>query len=839
LDRRLDTHASTIDNCPVLLWLDRLRHDLTHTARMVARAPAFALIAVVSIAFGTGANIAIFSTADAMLLRPLPVPDWSDLVTVGTRVRREVSSFNVSSYQDFADVRARTRSFTDLAAFTSTLMGFSAAPGAPAQVKLATVVTHNYFRVMGVEPALGRAFLPDDDEEGRPPTVVLSHRLWQSMFAGDPDVLARTVRVAGIDCAIVGVAPEAFWGLNQRYIPEAAFLPIGLWPRLTRTPTGLNPLTSRDFDGLIVKGRLRPGITLSDAQSELTVVAADLARIYPATNRNQALVVQTELEVKAAADPFSTGALLLLSTLSLAVLAVACANVSGLLASRAPVRAREIALRLAIGAGRARLFRQLMTESVAVALAGAFGGLLVGWAGVALLNQIRYPSEVVAMPRAYIDARAMTMALVLAIASAVFFGLVPAWQATRTNLVQPLKAGDAAPGRLRLTGRHVLVTLQVSLSMVLVTIAIFTSQAFQAIFGEGPGFRTTNLAKLTVDPGQAGHPSNLSAGYFERVLNSARAAPGVTFAGATSGMPLFSGEMAPVVPEGVSLPEGQSRVQVVASRIDEQYFAAMDIAMLSGRAFDPTDGPSAARVAIVNDTFARRFWPNADAIGKRVQRADLGDQWITIVGVVRTSKYWFPGENPQPAIYFPYRQDVPGRMAVLIAVRGDSRSYLAPLGDLVRAADPDVPVYDVQTIEDYYDARATSFGNVLLRLVGGMGVMGMILTMSGLYGLVSYAANRRTREIGIRLAIGASQGRVLRMVLRQGMAPAVAGVVLGSALSLAAARLLGANVPIHYDYRPVALLAIVPALVLVTAAAAFLPARRASRVAPTIALRCE
>ena len=820
------------------LWLERTWQDLKQTARVIVRAPGFAAIAVVSIAFGTGANIAIFSTADALLLRPLPVPRWTELVTVGTQIRREVSVFNVSSYPDYVDVRARARSFTGLAAFDLMFLGISPSVTAPPQVRLATVVTSNYFDVLGVPLAMGRTFHADEDQEGRAPTVIIGHQLWQSTFSGDPAVLGRTLRVAGIDCTIVGVASESFWGLNQRYMPEAAFLPIGLLPRLMPTRVQ-NPLTDRDLDTFTVKGRLRDDVSMADARAELDVIATDLGRLYPATNAHQELVAQTELEVKAAGDPFSTGALLLLSILSIAVLAVGCTNVAGLLASRAPLRSREIALRLAIGASRARLFRQLMTESGVLALVGGVGGLGVGYAGVALLNQIRYPSDVVAMPRALIDDRALTVALVLAAASAILFGLVPAWQATRTDLIRPLKSGDAAPaGRLRLTGRNLLVSVQVTLSLVLVTIAVFTSQAFSRIFGDGPGFRVERMAKITIDPTQTGRGHVDAMRVVQRVLDEARALPGVESVGAASAMPLFSFEVMTIAPEGERLLDGQVRVPLIANRIDERYLDTMGIALLAGRGILATDLATTGRVAVVNETAATHYWPGESAVGKRF-RLPNQDGWIEVVGVARTTKYWFPGENPQRAIYLPFRQHPTGPMVVLAATTAASASVIGPLRDLVHSVDPDVPAFDAATIEDYYDARATSFGDVLLSLVTGMGVMGMTLTLTGLYGLVSFAASRRTREIGIRIAIGASPGRVLRMILRQGLTPAWLGIIAGVALSIATAELLRGNVPLAYDYRPQSLLVIVPLLVGVSALAALVPARRAASVPPTVALRCE
>ena len=834
--------------------VSRLLQDLRHALRLIGRAPGFAVIAVISIAFGTGANIAIFSTADALLLRPLPVPDWSRLVTVGTTKRREASLFNVSSYPDYVDVRDRARSFTGLTAFAYAWLGVSPRASEPPQVKATTIVASNYFQVLGIDLAMGRAFLQDEDLEGRQPTVVISHRLLQSMFASDPGVLGRRLRVSGIDCEIVGVAPAAFWGLNGRYIPELAFLPIGMWPRLpsgaagsggsvgvrtaTTAASPFNPLTARDADLLTVKGRLRPGVTLADAQAEVDVIAADLARAYPATNAHQNLLAQTEMQVKTAADPFSTGALMLLSLLSLSVLAVGCTNVAGLLASRAPIRAREIALRLAIGASRGRVFRQLMTESLVIALAGGLGGIAVGYAGVALLGQIRYPSDVIALPQAQIDDRALAVALMLAMASALLFGIVPAWQATRTNLLQPLKAGDGGGGRLRLTGRNLLVATQVTLSLALVTIAVFTSQAFHRIFSDGPGFRVTNMAKLTVAPEQAGYRGADATAFFDRLLTAARGLSGAQAVGVASAMPLFSFETTMIAPEGERLADDQSRPTSVSNRIDEGYFEAMEIPLVSGRPFLATDVRTSPRVAIVNETLASYYWPGDHAVGKRF-RVPPDDGWIEIVGVVRTSKYWFAGENPQRAVFFPFRQQLAGRLTILAATAGESRSLIDPLRNVVRGLDADVPVYDAHTIESFYDARATSFGNVLLRLVSGMGLMGMTLTITGLYGLVSYAANRRTREIGIRIAIGASPGRVLTMILRQGMRPAWLGAVAGAGVSLVTADLVAGEMPIAFSYQPATIFAIVPILIVVSAIAAGIPARRASRVSPSVALRAE
>lgn len=382
--------------------LESLWRDLRHSARVLARNPIFTAIAVVSIAFGTGANVAIFSATDAILLRPLPVAHPHELVTIGSREKRGVATVSVASYPDYVDLRERARSFDGLIAFTSRTAAVAVRAGAPSRMRILTMVSGNFFRVLGVAPHVGRAFRPEEDSvPGRDAVVVLSYGLWKDQFGGDPSVLGRTVRIAGIEFTVVGVAPVEFTGVDTRS-RDGAYVPIAMWPRLMTTP-GLDPLTSRGYHFVNVKGRLKRDVSMTKAQTELAAIGADLARAYPDTNRDQAIAAQTELEVRFARNPLDAGLVVILTILSVAVLCVACANVAGLLASRAPVRAREIALRLSIGAGRLRLIRQLIMESLGIALVGAMGGLGVGYAGIILLRQIQFPTDVIAVPVMQLD----------------------------------------------------------------------------------------------------------------------------------------------------------------------------------------------------------------------------------------------------------------------------------------------------------------------------------------------------------------------------------------------------------------------------------------------------
>ena len=821
------------------LWLERIWQDVRQACRLFARNPGFTAIAVSSIALGTGANVAMFSAADALLLRPLPVVRPYELVTVGAKVRKILRTESAASYRDYVDIRDRSRSFDGLVAFTSRRMAFAVDRRTSPRLKVVTLVSGDFFRVLGVQPQLGRDFVPEQDRvPGRDAVAILSHAAWRGEFGGDPAALGRTIQIGGLEFTVIGVAPERFTGMNA-YLPDTAYVPLAMWPRLTHASMP-DPLTSRDVRLLTVKGRLKDGVTLQDARAELAVIGAALERAHPQTNASLTLTADSELAVRYQRNPLDAALVVMLTTLAMAVLCVACANVAGLLASRAPVRARELALRLAIGAGRARLVRQLLTESLAIAIAGVMGGLAVGYAGIVLLRQIDFPSDVVSVPLMQIDGRAMWFSFGLAVGTAVLFGLGPAIHTTRVDLAGALKStGAPATGRLRLTGRHMLVAVQVALSLVLLTISLFTIQVFSRELTEGPGFRTSRLAKMTIDTAPARYGLAQAAQFFERALEKARRLPGVKSATVTSAMPLWIGDLASIVPEGYQLPEGVTSVRSGSNSVDESFFETMAVALLAGRAFRATDTANAPRVAIVNDTLANHYWPGQNAVGRRFRMDDAPGAWGEVVGVAKTGQYVYAGEPPHDMIYFPFRQVPATEMVLLAETAGSSADLLTPLRDVIWTMDGAVLVYDVQTVERFYAARTTTIAKVIMALIGGIGLMGLSLTMVALYGLVSYAVSRRTREIGIRMAVGAGHGRVVRMILRQGMMPAWAGLVVGLLLTAATARLLPALVPVNHRYDAATVLSAVPLLLGVTLLAAFVPARRAARVDPTVALRCE
>jgi putative ABC transport system permease protein len=820
-----------------------LWQDVRYGVRMLAASPSFTAVAVLSLAIGIGANCAIFSFADGLLLRPLPVARPGEVLTVGSRSSLEAlnASSLVSSYRDYVDIRDRNASFEGLAAYSYLTAGFASEPNATPKLTMGMLASSNLLPLMGVAPAIGRSFRVDEDQvPGRDAVVVLGWTMWEQQFASDPRVLGRSVWINGVPFTVIGVTPASFSGLNA-VVRSDFFVPLVMAPRVSQEK--VNSLEARDARSLRVKGRLKAGLTQAKAQSELTAIATDLERAYPATNKHQQFFVKTELQARVSEDPPDAMLIAILSTLAIGVLLVACGNVAGLLTSRAPVRAREMALRLAIGAGRTRIVRQLITESLLVAVAGGVLGLGIGYAGMLLFRQIELPSELPIALAFQMDRRALVFSLVVALASAVIFGLVPALQASRTDLAAIMKASDAvAPGRRRRWGRAVLTTAQVAVSVVLLVVAMFTYRAFRQELTAGPGYRTDHLIMMGVDTGLVRYGDAQSKRFFQEAADRARALSGVKAVTLTTSIPMLNDTLSGVViaPEGFQFPPGKEDSETLASRVDEYYFDALNIPLVEGRNFTRRDDERAARVAIVNQHFARHYWPNQDPLGKRFRLKTANDASVEVVGVAKTSKYIFIAEPPSDFVYLPYRQNPSPSMMLVAQSVGDAAGLAAPLRDVVRGIDASMPIFNVRTMEQLYRMRAVSVFNVLLTTVAAMGLMGLALAIVGLYGLVAYAAARRTREIGIRMAIGATAPTVLRMVLRQGVTLAVTGLVLGLAGSMGAGALMSAAFPSGDDQRDLlSLVLVAPVVLFVTVLATYIPARRASHVNPMEALRYE
>jgi len=811
--------------------------EIRQAVRLLLKNPGLTVIAGLSIAIGIGVNSALFSITDALLLRPLAIARPGDVVTIVTSTLTFLPGG--VSYPDYQDLREKSRSFSGLAAYQFQSVGLAPSANVQPQMRLGMLVSDNFFSTMGIEPMLGRAFAPDEAKvPGRDAIAVLSYDQWVNQFGRDPGILGRTVRMTGIEFKIIGVMPESFTGMDL-YVHPAFYAPLTMIQQLGTLPG--NPLEDRANRFLQVKGRLRPGVSREQAQAELISIGKNLEKAYPATNHNHSIAVQTELQARFQQDPYDSALVVTLMTLAGLVLLIACANVANLLLARASSRSREIAIRLAIGAGRWRLLRQLLIESALLSSVGGVLGLGLGYLGILFFKTIQIPTDLPIVLLIRLDRRVLLFSLCAALASTLLFGLAPAWQAARTDLIPALRAaGLTASARRRTIGRDVLVIGQVALSLVLLVAAGMLLEGFRKTLGLNPGFRTDHIMTMQFDTRLARYTPEQSRLFYRNLVDRARALPGVKSATMAEAVPLSPGQSSQVViPEGYQFPKGQETATEFGEAIDENYFPTMRTPMVRGRTFTFSDTADSRPVAIVNEAFAAKYWPNQDAIGKRVRIKDSQGPMLEVVGISKTGRYLFIAEPPTPYIYVPYTQQPASAMAVLVETAGDPAGVAAPLRDLVRSLDANVPIYNARTLENFYQLRAISVMLLILELVSAMGLLGLALALVGLYGLMSYSVSRRTQEIGIRMALGANRGSVVTMVLRQGFLLSAIGIGIGFVASLGVHSVLSRGLIGLGSSNP-AVLAIVPvALLLVTIAACYIPAHRASQVDPIRALRWE
>jgi predicted permease len=825
--------------------------EIRQAVRLLLKNPGLTAIAGLSIAIGIGVNGALFSITDALLLRPLAIARPGEVVTVVTNT--EAMSFGGVSYPDYRDLCEKSRAFSGgggsgggasgvgagLAAYQFYSVGLAPAANVQPQMRMGMLVSDNFFSSMGIEPILGRSFTPDEAKiPGRDAIALLSYEQWANQFARDPGILGRTVRMNGVDFKIIGVTPETFTGMDL-YVHPAFYAPLTMMQRLGTTAA--NPLEDRANRFLQVKGRLQPGTSREQAQAELIGIAKNLEKAYPATNHNHSIAVQTEMQARFQQDPYDSALVVTLMALAGLVLLIACANVANLLLARARSRSREIAIRLAIGAGRWRLLRQLLIESAVLSLLGGVLGLGIGYLGIRFLKTIQIPTDLPIVLSIQMDGRVLLFSLFAAVASTLLFGLAPAWQAARTDLIPALRsAGLNASAHRRTIGRDVLVIGQVALSLVLLVAAGMLLDGFRKTLGMNPGFRTDHIMTMQFDTRLVRYTPEQSQQFYRNLVDRARGLAGVKSATLAEVVPLSPGQSAQVViPEGYQFPKGQESATEFGEAIDENYFTTMRAQMVRGRAFTASDKADTRPVAIVNEAFAAHYWPNQDAIGKRVRIKDSKGPLAEVVGITKTARYLFIAEPPTPYIYLPYAQQPSGGMTVLVETAGDPADISAPLRDVVRSLDANVPIYNARTLDKFYQMRAISVMLLILELVSTMGLLGLALALVGLYGLISYSVSRRTQEIGIRMALGANRGSVVTMVLRQGLLLSALGIGIGFAASLGVRGILSRGLIGLGSSNPAVLVVVPLALLLGTIAACYVPARRASQVDPIRALRYE
>jgi putative ABC transport system permease protein len=814
--------------------------DIRFALRLLSRHPVLTLVAALSLGLGVGANTTIFTLVNEVFLRPLPMEAPERLVSVFTADERNRRSafggFMPTSRPNFEDLRAQNDVFEALIAQSFAAVSLSGG-GEPEQVP-AEVVSPGYFSTLGAPMAAGRGFLPDEERTlGAAPVTVLSYGLWQRRYGGDRDLVGRTIALNGRPFTVVGVTAQSFKGTNAIGGPQL-WVPFAMY-RETTAVFSRDNWDSRRALLLGMTGRLRSGVSVEQAAANLNTIAAALAREYPNDNQGRSFTVvplaQATINPAFRGNFVTAGGLLMV--IVGVVLLVACANVANLLIARASARRQEIAVRLSLGAGRGRLIRQLLIESLTLGLLGGLLGLLVALWTRPVLQAMRPPFLPEGALAMTLDLRVLVFTAGLAILTGLLFGLVPALQFSRPDLVGELKDRSSQPsgGRRRVTTRNALVVAQVALSCVALTGAgLFLRSLDQARLID-PGFDADRVAVLSFDLAMQGMPLDAALARQQQLLERVRGIAGVERAAYATTTPLAGGGFArSVFLEGQDSSDSRNGRLIQVSAIGEGYLATLGIPMLRGRDFMPTDIAQSPQVVIVNETMARQLWLDQEAVGKRF-RFFREEQFTEVVGVARDSKYNFIGEAPTPYIYRPLLQDA--QTGATLTVRGATPdAVLGTVRSVVQQMEPNMPLVGVFTMRDIFDQAlwAPRMGAILLVVFGALA---LVLAAIGVYGVMAYSVSQRTRELGIRVALGASTGEVRAMVLRQGLALTVIGIAVGvtAALlltSLVANLLYGINAvdPVTFTVMPLI-------LVTVAALAIYLPARRASRVDPVIALR--
>lgn len=836
----LDQRKEEMRDTQRVHWLTDFVDDVRYAFRSLRRTPGLTAFIVITIAVGIGMTAAPFSMLDALVFRPYPVPDsWGVVTLVGTTREKSYDNF---SYREYLDIRNHTKSYSGVIA-NGPLSGvaFSTRPRETPRVRSGILVSGNYFKVLGVEPRLGRGFREDEDRvPGRDAVVVLGPDFWKHEFAGDPNVINRVIRLNGADFTIIGVAPESFPGMFIFYRPDF-YMPLAM-ARTFSTDRQKNFFVDRDDRELTVRARLKPGATVGGANNELTVLASGFERDYPKTNRDRGAAVRTQLEMRTRGDDVNWKFGVIINILALAVLAVACLNVAGLLLSRASTRTREIAIRLAIGAGRFRIVRLLLAESLVLAILGGLGGVAVGYASLSFLTRFQLPVELPTQIPFRMDMRVLLATVVLSLLSALVCGLAPALQSTRTDLVNGLKAGEGEqPGRKRLWGRNVLVVAQIATSLMLLAASFLMYRFFHAEIGEGAGFAKDHLLMVRFDPRLVQYDEAQTRHFYDLLTERVRELPGVRSAALTRNPPLGFDpyEILSFVPDGFVMPRGRESFTSMMDSVDPPYFETLGVPILRGRPFLRSDTADSGRVAIVNESFAKHYWPNGDALGKRLRLESAAGPAVEIVGIARPVKYRDTTNKPVDFVYMPLAQHPAPRLVLLLRTNVEPLQMVGPVKDIVRTLDSNMPISETRSFEDIYRYHFVDGPGVAIGMVGLLGAIALLLAVAGLYGLVAYNVSRRTREIGIRMAIGAAPSDVLRLMMRKGLVLAATGSAIGLAMGFAVERLMNAMI---FDAGGVDLLVylvVVPTMIAVTMLAAYVPARKASRIAPTIALRYE
>jgi predicted permease len=809
--------------------MDTLLQDLRYALRSLLRTPGFTLAVVLTLSLGIGANTGIFSMINALLLRDLPqVTRPNELALIGRTANNE--GFDTFSYPDYVDLRNQSGAFQGVAAF-STVPVHVTGTGATERARGA-LVSENYFAVLGTSPARGRFFAPDEDQPGNPvQVVVLSAGLWQRAFGGRSDIIGKSIRLDNHPFEVIGIAPAGFQGINRGDQLDL-FLPLAM--QTIAMPEFGSFITRRESVWLRLFGRLGPGASLAQAKTDLSGFAVQLAASSP-DRKGWGVTAATTVGF----DPFTQANIVsflrLLQGAVILVLAIACANVANLLLVRSAARRRELAIRASLGAGRGRILRQLLTESAVLATMGGVGGLLLAYWGSDLLKTLpalQLGGDVDLSP----DGRVLLFTLAIALAAGVLFGLLPAFYTARSDLSGELRQ-SAEIGRPRGTRlRGALVVTQVAVSLVLLVAAGLFVRTLRNAYAVDPGFATDVLV-AQLDLGLQGYDEPRGRRFYEQLLRDLEALPGVRSASLALNRPFGGGFDTRIDAQGALIDAEHRGYRTDRNSVSPSYFETMGITILRGRGFTARDVATSTPVAVINEAVAERLWPGQEAVGKRFVRT-WGGPPLEVIGVARDAKYRNLFEERRLTFYQPLTQDYQAALVVHLRPTGDPLALAGPLQHAVRALDPDLPVYRIQPLAE---RLAGSLGQqrTAATLIGGFGALALLLAAIGLYGAIAYSAMQRTREFGIRIALGAQTPDVLRQVLREGMVLGVLGLAIGLVGAVAITRVLRSQLFGVTPTDPLSFTVVSLLLLVVAVVASLVPAKRATRVDPMVALRSE
>ncbi len=815
-------------------WLEHLVMDARVGLRMLWRSPGFSILAILCLTLGIGANAAVFSWAEGILFRPYPAVARQERLMALSGISRGESGITLLSWPDYLDLQRNCTLFD--AFFVSKITGTTLSIGERAERTLGSIVSANYFEAIGVHPILGRGFLPGEDEgSSAHPVTVISYQLWQGRFKGDPQIIGKPQRLNGVTHTIVGVAPQGFYGTfvgwaMQFWVPASM---EGIFE------DGGYKLEDRNARWIESYARMKPGVTTQQAQQEISAVADRLEHDYPLTNRGRSVQLWPLWET-----PFNNaGTLLPTLGIMLAVVAcvllIACANVGNLLLVRSFARRHEMSVRAALGAGRGRLLKQLLTEGLMLSLLGACGGLIVAhWCRHALVLLFPARGGVSMYLPGDIDWRVLAVTSAVCMFATLLLGVVPAIQTSKLDLAAALKTemGGVVGGHGKSWARSSLVVVQVSLSFVLLVGTGLLIKSLDKIRNTSPGFTTDRVLTTAVDLVSAGYDIQQAKTFEDELLDRVLALPGVECAAFARVPPLGYGSYSssPIAVDAYEVPP-EEEPTVEYNEVGPGYFVTMGIPLVAGREFTRADDESAALVAIVNGTMAAQFWKGNNPIGKRVQ---VKGRWMTVVGMAKDSKYESMRELPQPFFYLPRRQNFAIGASLHIRTPLTPQEMAIALGREIHTLDANLALYEVITLQEQLD-RSTASQKAAVTLLGVLGGLALLLAAIGLYGVISYTVSQSTRELGLRMALGARASDLVRLVLGRGLALTLGGTVLGAAAALGLTRLL-----VNYLYGvsprdPLAFGSAFVVMLVATLAACFVPAWRATRTDPMRALREE